>query len=574
MAEASFTIRAVDATRAAFLNVQNSLAQLKNSSATASAFLQKAFSPKALGTGLASALGISLVGAIDSAVEALGRFLTRFNDVQKIVKASAEEVAKIYEDAFLESVGPEQQLSVLARRRRELEKEIFQLRQKTAVITRETMTMDRTGQVRTVRTFTSEATREEADKLKGLEETLARINVRADSISTKKSIDQVKQLEDSFDALIAAQKKSNDEAEASRLEFEKLQLSLKEAASGQLDLLDPMREYEREIKLVNKLELEGLLNVQQAEQRRIQIRKDAAEFLDRDLKKLREIAEAHKDILDPTREYTRELQLIDELQSKGLLTVSEAARRRQQITSASQRAGTAGQDEYNASLREFEQIQNKVYGREVSISDQVVALKSREAQLMGELSQIASDDLASRTMKQSELVEVYRELEPLMEEQRRLGKEAGDMIAMGFEDAILSGNKLSDVLKNLAQDLMRLIFRNVITAPLAAGIGNFINGGLGFLAEGGPARAGSPYIVGEKGPELFVPGSSGTVIPNDRMNQMGGSAGGTTVNISYNIQSGVSRAELQPILETERKRLRAEIPDMVRRGGSYRSAFA
>ena len=169
---------------------------------------------------------------------------------------------------------------------------------------------------------------------------------------------------------------------------------------------------------------------------------------------------------------------------------------------------------------------------------------------------------------------LYEKLAPLLEEQRRLGREAGEMIAMGFEDAILSGNKLSDVLKNLAQDLMRLIFRNVITAPLAAGIGNFINDGLGFLAEGGPARAGSPYIVGEKGPELFVPGTSGTVIPNDRMNQMGGSAGGTTVNISYNIQSGVSRAELQPILENERKRLRAEIPDMVRRGGSYRSAFA
>ena len=571
MAEASFTIRAVDATRAAFLNVQNSLAQLKNSSATASAFLQKAFSPKALGTGLASALGISLVGAIDSAVEALVRFLTRFNDVQETVKASAQEVAKIYEDAFLESVGPEQQLSVLARKRRELEKEIFELRQKTAVITRETMTMDRTGQVRTVRTFTSEATRKEADKLKEVEDTLARINVRADQISTKKSIDQVKQLEDTFDALIAAQRKSNDEAEANRLEFEKLQLALKEAASGQLDLLDPMREYERQIQLVNKLELEGLLNVQQAEQRRKQIRKEGQEFLDRDLDKLREIADAHKDILDPTREYTRELKIIDELQSKGLLSVSEAARRRQQVTSASQRAVSTQQNEYNATLREFEQIQGRIYGNEVSNSDQIIALKARETQMLTELGQIASDDLTGRTMKQRELIEIYRELEPLMEEQRRLAREAGDMIAMGFEDAILSGNKLSDVLKNLAQDLIRLIFRNVITAPLARSIGNVFGG---FLAEGGPARAGTPYVVGEAGPELFVPGTSGTVIPNDRMNQMGGSAGGTTVNISYNIQSGVSRAELQPILENERKRLRAEIPDMVRRGGSYRAAFA
>jgi hypothetical protein len=33
------------------------------------------------------------------------------------------------------------------------------------------------------------------------------------------------------------------------------------------------------------------------------------------------------------------------------------------------------------------------------------------------------------------------------------------------------------------------------------------------LAEGGKAKKGKPYIVGEKGPELFVPDESGTVVP-------------------------------------------------------------
>jgi len=89
---------------------------------------------------------------------------------------------------------------------------------------------------------------------------------------------------------------------------------------------------------------------------------------------------------------------------------------------------------------------------------------------------------------------------------------------------------------------------------------------------GGPVNAGSPYVVGERGPELFVPSSSGSIVPNGAMSSSGGSAGGVTVN--YNIAAGVSRAELVPILEQERRRLKAEIPDMVRRGGSYRSAFA
>ena len=34
------------------------------------------------------------------------------------------------------------------------------------------------------------------------------------------------------------------------------------------------------------------------------------------------------------------------------------------------------------------------------------------------------------------------------------------------------------------------------------------------LAAGGTALAGSPYVVGELGPELFVPGQTGTVLPN------------------------------------------------------------
>ena len=93
-----------------------------------------------------------------------------------------------------------------------------------------------------------------------------------------------------------------------------------------------------------------------------------------------------------------------------------------------------------------------------------------------------------------------------------------------------------------------------------------------MLAMGGPVSAGSPYVVGEKGPELFVPRSSGSIVPNGAMGSSSGGAGGVTIN--YNIASGVSRSELVPILEQERKRLKAEIPDMVRRGGSYRSAFA
>jgi hypothetical protein len=47
-----------------------------------------------------------------------------------------------------------------------------------------------------------------------------------------------------------------------------------------------------------------------------------------------------------------------------------------------------------------------------------------------------------------------------------------------------------------------------------------LHGGIGHRAAGGPVRAWQPYIVGERGAELFVPSMNGRIVPN------GGSAGG------------------------------------------------
>ncbi len=61
------------------------------------------------------------------------------------------------------------------------------------------------------------------------------------------------------------------------------------------------------------------------------------------------------------------------------------------------------------------------------------------------------------------------------------------------------------------------------------------------LARGGTAKAGSPYIVGEEGPELFMPGQSGTVVPNKQLARTGGSGGtvggGNNINITIKAQA-------------------------------------
>lgn len=57
-------------------------------------------------------------------------------------------------------------------------------------------------------------------------------------------------------------------------------------------------------------------------------------------------------------------------------------------------------------------------------------------------------------------------------------------------------------------------------------------------AHGGPVMAGTPYLVGERGPEVIVPGSSGTVIPNNRLASAGN--GSMMVHVDVHVAGSVS----------------------------------
>jgi TP901 family phage tail tape measure protein len=71
-----------------------------------------------------------------------------------------------------------------------------------------------------------------------------------------------------------------------------------------------------------------------------------------------------------------------------------------------------------------------------------------------------------------------------------------------------------------------------------------------FRAGGGPVEAGQPYMVGEQGPEMFVPGSNGTVVPNE-----GGGMGNVSINL--NVTEGSARQAGMNFAEGLQERLRA-----------------
>tara|TARA_R100001224_G_scaffold55315_1_gene32431 strand:+ start:841 stop:2853 length:2013 start_codon:yes stop_codon:yes gene_type:complete len=89
--------------------------------------------------------------------------------------------------------------------------------------------------------------------------------------------------------------------------------------------------------------------------------------------------------------------------------------------------------------------------------------------------------------------------------------------------------------------------------------------GTAFRANGGPVSAGGSYIVGEKGPEMFTPSRSGTIIPNNAM-------GGVTNNIVVNVDASGTAvegndAESNQFGEQLAAAIQAEIINQKRSGG-------
>ena len=132
------------------------------------------------------------------------------------------------------------------------------------------------------------------------------------------------------------------------------------------------------------------------------------------------------------------------------------------------------------------------------------------------------------------------------EELKSIYQGIGDTIADGVVDALkgavdgtqslaeAGSNMLNDLANQLLQVGRNMLFFGNMGGTLTKGSG--ILGSLfgGMLANGGTTKAGKSYVVGEKGPELFTPGVTGTVTPN---NALGGS------NIVVNVDASGSNVQ-------------------------------
>tara|TARA_B100001057_G_scaffold488345_1_gene572534 strand:+ start:65 stop:2332 length:2268 start_codon:yes stop_codon:yes gene_type:complete len=197
---------------------------------------------------------------------------------------------------------------------------------------------------------------------------------------------------------------------------------------------------------------------------------------------------------------------------------------------------------------------------------------------------------------------------------------AFDGIAQSIADSMTEGKNAMESFKDVARNILNSLIRDFVRFQLEAikvrpynnsGGGSFLGsifGGFGSLFGGysassfqgisasgttnvpmsartGPAFGGlagggriapdMPTLVGERGAELFVPNTSGKIVPKSGIsNALGGSS--TIVNQTINVSAGVAqtiRAEMMNMLPSFKQETIAAVAESRLRGGEFASAF-
>jgi phage-related minor tail protein len=150
--------------------------------------------------------------------------------------------------------------------------------------------------------------------------------------------------------------------------------------------------------------------------------------------------------------------------------------------------------------------------------------------------------------KQEEIAKMFVTMDESAKRTQQVFDSVFGNLSSAIDNFVKTGKlSMKDLTRSIIQDLIAIQMKAAVmrflgaafglaTGPNASNDGWFANVYQATAATpkatGGPVSAGSPYIVGERGPELFMPSGSGTIIPNNQMSNMGSTTNVTNYNIN------------------------------------------
>lgn len=204
-------------------------------------------------------------------------------------------------------------------------------------------------------------------------------------------------------------------------------------------------------------------------------------------------------------------------------------------------------DIYTSALEKLTGMTAKAGKESEHLNELLAATPTAQLEKQQQDMQLLAEALEAGKISEDQFIEAAQtRLGTLGEKVKEVDNFARDMglsFSSAFEEAAIGGKKLSEVINGLAMDVYRIVLRKSVTEPLGNAVSSFIKdnnpfAGLfgGGRAAGGPVNPGQFYVVGENGPEILVPGVSGTVIPPAQSRSSGG--GGIVINLIENPARG------------------------------------
>tara|TARA_R110001592_G_scaffold151980_1_gene379167 strand:+ start:639 stop:2690 length:2052 start_codon:yes stop_codon:yes gene_type:complete len=335
------------------------------------------------------------------------------------------------------------------------------------------------------------------------------------------------------------------------------------------------------------------------------------------------LIEKFKDMSDITRILTDDMKKQNDIMLEGIKLRNEMAEvtKKQQLEDALFKLFPESFPERNAEAL-AEEARKKRTKEQIKldlIASRGMSDQARDMQLLKEMNEAYAQQLKNLAIIEEVNNEARgKQFEKEMESIATLHKEfeiIGQSISTAFGEAVISGkdfkDSMVDIFQSVAQQVVGLIFHLRVMKPLLDSIrqadeSSRISGGSFFsnlfsagstgsltntdmimggvngasmpmqgLAGGGSVNPNMPYMVGERGAEMFVPKSAGNIVNSNNLASMGG---GSSIVIEQNLNfaTGVSqtvRAEVMNLLPAIQQSTLSAVQDARLRGGTFAKDF-
>ena len=287
------------------------------------------------------------------------------------------------------------------------------------------------------------------------------------------------------------------------------------------------------------------------------------------------------------------------LQQKEIKATSDA-----QILAMEKEIATYGMSA--RAIRDYEIRQQAQRGEiELTAAMQLIAHNAELARLD---EKVKKEKEAEAAIKKAQ-VKAQQEAQKALNEKEMAAKNFAEGFATSFTNAITTAETFSEAMKGVAKSVVDSLLQMIVQKQIADAIFNIIPASLGGgrstqtatatatatastgsaltnltnqafgstvtspfttmqpRANGGLVTKGRPYMVGERGHELFVPNESGNIIPNNKLD-----GGSVTINQTINISTGVQqtvRAEIANLMPKIADATKNAVAESRMRGGSF-----